>query len=322
MRLRRVTSSDPGLRRSRQGRGFSYRDADGRVVSADDRARIEALAIPPAWTDVWICAIPNGHLQATGVDEAGRRQYLYHEAWQRRAATLKFTRMLEFAAALPAARRSATRDLRAGESDRAVALAVAFKLLDRGMLRVGSELYEQEHGSIGLSTLRISHVRVSAGSIALKFPGKSGMAWSSEIKDAELAKAVAGLATRGKRARLLGWQDGRSWRALQPAEINDDLRDRTHLDVSAKDFRTLHGTATAAVALAKADPATTKTAKQRVIRDAIRATADALGNTPAVARSSYIDPRVFERYEAGQTIDVRRAVEPQLVTLLSGRPAA
>lgn len=319
MRLRRVSSRDPGLTRVRRGRGFEYRDSEGaRVVEDAELARIRALVIPPAWTEVWICARQNGHLQATGVDDAGRRQYLYHPEWHVRAATEKFDRMPALARALPSARRGVTLDLRSGETSRRAALAASFRMLDAALLRVGTERYAREHGSVGLSTLRCAHCAVTGDVVALRFPGKSGQPWESEIEDADLAAFLRVLRRRGPRARLLAWRDERGWHPLRAADINDDVRERTGGEFTAKDFRTLHGTVIAAVSLARFGSASSATERKRAIAQAVREAAAVLGNTPAVARSGYIDPRLFDLYEQGVLVDPGRSVEQQLADLLDG----
>jgi DNA topoisomerase-1 len=308
------------VHRVRRGQGFAYVDESGRPVDAATRERAVALAIPPAWRDVWIAPYPNGHVQATGIDDAGRRQYLYHEAWRAQKDRLKFDRMLDLASVLPAARRGVTRDLRREGLPRERVLAAAFRMLDTGMLRVGSERYADAHGSYGLSTLLGAHARVVDGErVLLSFPGKSGQPWESEIADPDLAAAIAELKRRGGRARLLAWRDDEGrWHPLSAAEINDDVRDRTGGEFTAKDFRTLHGTVTAAVSLARSGPGETPTARKHAIVHAVRVAAEALGNTPAVAKSSYVDPRLLDRYEEGDTIDPARlrSAEGQLRSLL------
>lgn len=308
------------MHRVRRGRGFAFVDESGRPVDAATRERAVGLVIPPAWRDVWVCPWPNGHIQATGIDDAARRQYLYHPAWRQQKDRLKFDRMLELAAVLPAARRGVTRDLRSDDLGRERVLAAAFRMLDTGMLRVGSERYADAHGSYGLSTLLGAHARVVDDErVLLSFPGKSGQPWESEIDDPDLAAVVARLKQRGGRARLLAWRDDSGgWHPLSAEEINDDLRDRTGGEFTAKDFRTLHGTVTAAVSLARSGPGETTTARKRAIVRAMRTAADALGNTPAVAKSSYVDPRLLDRYEEGETIDPNRlrSAESQVRALL------
>ncbi len=322
MRLRRTRTGEPGIRRVRVGRGFRYLDAEGTaVVDPELRERIDALAIPPAWTEVWICAHPDGHIQATGVDAAGRTQYLYHPSWRERRARLKFDRALALAESLPTARRGVTLDLRREGLPRERVLAAAFRMLDTGHLRVGSERYALEHGSIGLSTLRGAHASVADGRIVrLDFPAKGGQEWASEVRDPDLAAVVSLLKRRGPRARLLAFRDARGAHALSADDINDDIRARTGGDFTAKDFRTLHGTASAAVALARTGPKTSPAAQDRAIAAAMRAAAEVLGNTPAVARASYVDPRLLDLYRDGVTIDPSRsaAVESELRMLLHG----
>ena len=320
MRLKRVGADDPGLRRVRRGRGFEYRDVTGgRIVDEEQLARIRALAIPPAWGDVWICAAPNGHLQATGVDDAGRRQYVYHPEWRARKDAEKFDRMLVLAQALPMARRGVTRDLRNEGLGRRGVLAAAFRMLDAALLRVGSEQYAREHGSIGLSTLRCSHASVSGDVVSLRFPGKSGQPWASAVEDADLAAVVQALRRRRRpAARLLAWDDDGHWHPVRAAEINDDVRERTGGDFTAKDFRTLHATVIAATGLARAGVRDSPSARKRVMARVVRDVAATLGNTPAVARASYVDPRMFDLYERGIVVDLGsgRGVEGQLLDLL------
>jgi DNA topoisomerase-1 len=321
-RLRRSDVRAPGIHRVRRGRGFAYVDESGRAVDAATRERAEALVLPPAWRDVWICPWPNGHIQATGFDDAGRRQYRYHDAWRVQKERLKFDRMLDLADVLPAARRRVTRDLRRDDLGRERVLAAAFRMLDTGMLRVGSERYADAHGSYGLSTLLGAHARVVGGErVVLDFPGKSGQPWESEIVDPDLAEIVTRLKRRGGRARLLAWDDSsRGWRPLSAEDINADVRARTGGEFTAKDFRTLHGTVTAAVSLARSGPGETATARKRAVVQAIRLAADALGNTPAVARSSYVDPRLLDRYAQGETLEIARlrSAESGLRALLTG----
>ena len=320
-RLRRSDSSGAGIRRLRSGKGFTYRGPDGSTVTDEAlRERIASLGIPPAWTDVWIAPYPNGHIQATGVDAAGRTQYIYHPTWRQQKDRLKFDRALSLAESLPTARRRVTIDLRSDGPTRERALAAAFRMLDTGSLRVGSERYAQEHGSHGLSTLLGSHASISGDMVSLSFPGKSGQEWDSVIRDAELATVLRGLKRRGPSARLLAWKKGSAWHPLTAEEINEYVREQTGGSFTAKDFRTLHGTVTAAVSLAKAGPRSTPTARKKVVAQTMRDVADALGNTPSVARTSYVDPRVVDHYDHGRTIDPARlsSAESELRALLFG----
>ncbi|QEE60613.1 DNA topoisomerase IB [Salinibacterium sp. dk2585] len=319
-RLRRSNTASSGITRRRRGKGFSYRDSAGLPIDGATRLRIEQLAIPPAWTEVWICRYPNGHIQATGVDAAGRRQYLYHPQWREQKDRVKFDRALELAGALSPARRQVTMDLRGDGASRERVLAGAFRMLDRGSLRVGSEQYVEANGSHGLSTLLGRHARVASdGVVTLEFPAKGGIEWSSSIQDPDLARLLRVLKRRGGDERLLAWFDGEAWHPLSPEEINADVRRRTGGDFTAKDFRTLHGTIAAAVSLAQSGPQASARARARAIKRAADAAAEVLGNTPTIARKSYIDPRVIDRFERGATIDPERvnSAESQLLELLS-----
>ena len=318
-RLRRSDCTREGLTRARAGRGFTYRDATGqRVVDPQLRLRVEGLVIPPAWTGVWISPYANGHILATGVDAAGRTQYLYHPTWRLQKDRLKFDRALNLAKSLPGARRAVTLDLRGEGMTKPHVLAVAFRMLDAGSLRVGSERYADEHGSHGLSTLLGSHAHVSGDTVVLDFPAKSGQEWESVIRDAELAAIVGRLKRRGPRARLLAWNDGGTWHPLSADEINAYVRARTRGEFTAKDFRTLRGTVAAAVSLAVSGPRDAPSARKRVVAQAMRDAADVLSNTAAVARSSYVDPRVVDHYDHGRTIDPARlaSAEAELRALL------
>lgn len=318
-RLRRSDSSGAGLRRVRAGRGFSYKDAQGvPIVDADLRARIEHLAIPPAWTDVWIAPYVNGHIQATGVDAAGRRQYIYHPTWREQKDRIKFDRALRLAESLPAARRRVTIDLRGDEPSRSRALAAAFRMLDTGSLRVGSERYAESNGSHGLSTLLCAHVSVTGSTVALRFPAKSGQEWESDITDADLATVVRSLKRRGPRARLLAYRDGGGWHPISAEDINEYVREQTGGEFTAKDFRTLRGTIAAAVSLAKHGQEKSATGRKRALAQAMRDAAEVLGNTPSIAKTSYVDPRVVDAYSGGTTIDPARlaSAESELRAML------
>jgi len=291
-RLRRADCSQPAITRRRRGRGFEYLDAGGRRVEhLETLERIRALAIPPAWTEVWICTDPNGHLQAVGTDAAGRRQYRYHERWRQRRDQEKFDEMISFARSLPRLRRIAAADL--GEDGRRRELAGAVRLLDRGFFRVGGEEYADENHSYGLATLEKSHVELADGSaLVFDYPAKSGKRRVQAVVDPEVYALVASL----KRRR------GKRLFAIRSSDINAYIKEATGGDFSAKDFRTWHGTVLAAVALAVSEQATSPTGRTRAISRAVNEVAHYLGNTSAVCRASYIDPRVFDRYRAGITI--------------------
>ncbi|MBT2594604.1 DNA topoisomerase IB [Arthrobacter sp. ISL-72] len=319
MRLRHSNASGRGYRRLAAGAGFTYRDLDGSTLPRGPvRERLESIGVPPAWTDVWIAPYENGHIQATGLDAVGRRQYIYHPAWREKKDRLKFDRALQLAESLPTARRLVTRDLRSDGITRERVLAGAFRMLDSGSLRVGSERYTNENGSHGLATLLCAHVKVKQDRLLLSFPAKSGKTWESEIKNPELAALVRTLKRRGPNARLLAYRNGRSWHPVTSAEINEYVKERTGGDFTAKDFRTLRGTVAAAVSLALTGPQKTAAARKRAISLAMQDAAAALGNTPSIARKSYVDPRLLDHFAAGETIDPRRtdSAESELRALL------
>jgi DNA topoisomerase IB len=314
VRVRPMT--DAGLRRVRAGSGFRYLDERGESVSEADRARIHELAIPPAWEDVWICSSPDGHIQAVGTDAAGRRQYLYHSAWSAGRDRGKYARALALAKALPSARARVTTSLRRDALDRERVLAVAFRLLDQAAPRIGSERYLDAHGSRGLTTLQRRNAAVEGEVVALSFPGKSGRRQALEIDDADLAAAIALLREGRPRSPLLAWQRASRRVPLKPAEVNAYVRGITGGAFTAKDFRTLRGTILAAEALARIGTVDTKTDLKRATALSVRSTAEALGNTPAVARGSYIDPRVWTRYRDGQLLDLSVTPESAIRALL------
>jgi DNA topoisomerase-1 len=304
-RLRRADCSGPGIRRIRRGRGFGFEENDGsKVEDPEALERIAELAIPPAWREVWICSDPLGHIQATGYDDAGRKQYLYHERWREHRDRAKFDRMLEFARRLPKMREQLEEDLGLrGLQERRV-LACAARLLDLGFFRVGGERYAEENESYGLATMRRSHVKVKGDVISFDFPAKSAKRHVQEVADSATAPTVkALLQRRGGGRELFAYRTGREWRDVSSAAINDYLKELTGEDFSAKDFRTWNATVLAAVAVAaEAEGAESKMARKRVANQAVKKVAEYLNNTPAVCRSAYIDPRVFDRFEGGETI--------------------
>ena len=305
-RLRRADIAGPGITRRRRGRGWEYSDEGGeRIGDIETLERIRELAIPPAWKDVWICPYPNGHIQAVGVDAAGRKQYRYHQKWRERRDQIKFDRMVEFARALPHLREAAARDVRAEGFPRARVLACAVRLLDRGFFRIGGEEYAEENESYGLATMQKRHVTLRDGyEIAFDYTAKSGKRQLRSVVDPDVYGVVAALKRRrAGGSELLAYQADGAWFDVRSPDINAYIKEVTGGDFSAKDFRTWSGTVLAAVALAVAGPAArSATARKRAATRAIKEVAHYLGNTPAVARASYIDPRVFDRYAAGVTI--------------------
>lgn len=318
-RLRTVRPGiDLGYTRTRSGSGFRYTDADGASLPAAERERAAALVIPPAWTEVWISAASDGHIQATGVDEAGRRQYVYHPDWSAGRDKGKYARALQLAASLPHARGRVTTSLRRDDLDRERVLATAFRLLDQAAPRVGSAKYLERHGSRGLTTLRRRDAAVVTSVTSLRFRGKSGKRQSLDIDDAELAVVVAALAAGRPAAPLLAYTRGRRRVPLTPKDVNAYVRAMTGGAFTAKDFRTLRGTILAADALARIGPAGSKRDRKHAEVLAVKAASDALGNTPAVARSSYIDPRVFARYRRGVVLDTAVSPESAIRALILG----
>ena len=309
---------DLGYRRLRAGNGFRYVDADGAALPPAERERVVALVIPPAWQEVWICASPNGHIQATGIDDAGRLQYVYHPKWTAGRDKGKFARALQLAESLPRARARVTTSLRREDLDRERVLAAAFRLLDQAAPRVGSERYLERHGSRGLTTLKRRDAVIEGTLTSLRFPGKSGKRQRLEIDDEDLAVAVALMAAGRPASALLAYQRSRRRVPLTPREVNAYVRAMTGGTFSAKDFRTLRGTILAADALARIGTVDTAADRKRAEVLAVRTTAEALGNTPAVARGSYIDPRVFAAYKKGRLLDTSVSPESAIRTLILG----
>ena len=322
-RLRKSNPLGKGYRRVRSGSGFSYKAPDGTTVRDPElRARFEALGIPPAWSEVWIAPYENGHIQAVGYDAANRKQYLYHPTWRERNDKRKFQRMLLLLEALPGARGTVRRHLREEGLTRRRVLAGAFRMLDLGGLRIGSTAYEEANGSYGLTTLHGKHVTVDGDAVHLCFPAKSHKVWDSTMRDPDLAALLVELKRRGDDERLLAYEREGEWHTISPADVNRYVRKRLHGKFSAKDFRTLHGTVAAAVSLAKHGPEEKKGAQKRAIADAMKDAAEELSNTPTVAKASYVDPRVVDRYRAGETIDPDRvsAAEAEVRALLFESP--
>jgi DNA topoisomerase I len=303
VRLRRTSPDQPGWTRRRSGKGFVYLDQHGERLPAEDAERIRALVIPPAWKDVWVTPYPNGHLQAVGTDDAGRRQYLYHPDWRTRRDAEKHDRVLLFGEALMQARDQVVADLGQEGMPLQRACAVAVRLLDLGYFRIGNDVYADAHGSFGLTTLQRQHVRRRQDRLVFTFTGKSGVDHRIEIDDAAVTEAIEVMRRRrGTDKTLLAYQLERRWRAMLPELVNTYVREVTGAQATAKDFRTWHASVLAAAALAEAPEATTKAARKRVIAAAMREVSEFLGNTPALARSSYVDPRVVSAYEEGRTI--------------------
>ncbi|WP_020390806.1 DNA topoisomerase IB [Kribbella catacumbae] len=304
MRLKRVDVERPGLTRRKRGTGFSYLDAEGNIIrKAEVIERIRMLAIPPAWQDVWISAHPNGHIQAVGTDEAGRRQYLYHEEWRVAQDADKHERVRRLARRLPEFRKAVDRDLCAKGLTRERVLAVALRMLDHGVFRTGNTEYAEEYGSRGAATLLRADVRVSKGLLVFDFTAKGNQRRTLELDDPKLVTAVNALKRSRHNSRLLlVYRDRDGWHELDANQINERFQELVGDDYTVKDLRTWTATVHAAVALAHADPPETKKATTAAVKAMLADVSEHLGNTPAVARASYVDPRVITQYEEGRTI--------------------
>ncbi len=321
-RLRRSDCGGPGIKRVRRGKGFTYYSADGsKITDQETLRRISALAIPPAWEDVWICPWPTGHIQALGTDAAGRRQYRYHDDWRLQRDAEKHERVLTFARRLPLARANVQAHLSQRGLTRQRVLAAAFRLLDLGFFRVGGESYAEDNGTYGLATMRREHVTVAGDDVIFDSVAKSGKQRVQSVVDPNVRKVVKALLTRdGGGEELLAYKEKGVWRDITCADINVYLREVVGADVSAKDFRTWHATVLMAVALAVSTGApTSPSARKRAVSRAVTEVASYLGNTPAVCRSSYIDPRVIDMYDDGVT--VARALEALGDGAAFGQPA-
>lgn len=326
VRLRSVSCQDPGWwRRARHGRGFRYLDATGAALSQADIQRVRELAIPPAWQDVRICPHPLGHLQAVGIDDAGRRQYLYHPQWRVQRDVEKFERVALSMQNLPRLRTRVRRDMRAKEGNELVerrrVLAAGIRMLDLGCFRPGSET-SADVGNHGLTTLERQHMRRDGEALWFRFDGKSGVAQDIRIEDADVVRVVTRVtARRSASSRVLASRVAGRWSAISPDELNERIHELAGAAITAKDFRTWHATTTAAATLAEPPLPTSQRARQRRIREAIEAASTLLGNTPTVARSAYVDPRVIELFDRGVVIDpvpnTQNALDQAVSMLLS-----
>jgi DNA topoisomerase I len=290
--------------------------AGQRVTDPEVIERIKGLAIPPAWRDVWICPWPNGHIQALGTDAAGRRQYRYHDDWRKRRDSEKYERALEFGRALPSLRRTIVNDLAEPGLGKRRVVATGVRLIDIGCFRVGSEEYAHEHETYGVATVLKEHVSLRGDEFVFDYPAKGSIPRTLIVGDPEVRDVLRALRRRrGGTDELLAWKDKRSWVDVRAADLNSYIKEEAGEQFSAKDFRTWSATVFAAVVLARdAEMARSKTAKQRVVTAAIKEVAAYMGNTPAVCRSSYIDPRIIDRFRAGESVagaiqDLKRVTE-------------
>jgi DNA topoisomerase IB len=314
VRLRRSDPNKPGYSRRRRGKGFSYHDRTGAVLSdPDELARIRALVIPPAWRDVWISPDPRGHIQAVGTDAAGRRQYRYHDVWRAKRDAAKFDHVLEVGACLPKVRDTVAGHLGQRGLSRERVLATAVRLLDVGCFRIGGEEYASgDDATFGLATLRRDHVSLPRGAVRFCYPAKGGIQRILEVRDEGVRAVVRSLLRReSEHPELLAYRNGSDWADVRSTDINEYLREISGIEISAKDFRTWNGSVLAATVLAtdeleaaaRAAARRRSTAvRKRAVARAMREVAEYLGNTPTVARASYVDPRVIDLFSDGTTI--------------------
>jgi DNA topoisomerase I len=313
-----VSDEEPGIRRRRSGKGFNYRNPDGTAVKDKDTlARIRSLAIPPAYTDVWICADPNGHIQATGRDDRGRKQYRYHPRWREVRDSTKYERMLDFGRALPAIRQRIAADMGKRGLPREKVLATVVHLLENTLIRIGNATYSKENKSFGLTTLQDRHVEVDGGKLRFQFKGKSGKVWNLQVKDRRIARIVKSCQDVPGQHLFQYLDDEGNRHGVTSQDVNDYLREISGKDFSAKDFRTWAGTVLAAIALTEFETFDTKAAAKRNLRSAIERVSSRLGNTPAICRKCYIHPQVLDCYLEGDLTDqLKDRIEEDLRTEL------
>jgi DNA topoisomerase I len=299
--LRYSSDEEPGISRRKAGRGFSYRSESGGLVRGERQlTRIRALRIPPAWTGVWICADERGHLQATGRDARGRKQYLYHADWRALRDESKFDRMLEFGTKLPRLREQIESDLNLPRLPRERVIAAVLRLVDETLIRIGNEQYRRQNGSFGATTMRARHAHVEGRHITVEFKGKAGKLQRAELSDPRLARTLRQLQDLPGQALFgyLGEDDGER-HPVRSDDVNDYLRDASGAVMTVKDFRTWGASALCLRALDDLDPPASATAAKRSVTAAIHDVAAALGNTPAVCRASYVHPAIIESFAAG-----------------------
>ena len=298
--LRYVSDDQPGIQRKRSGKGFTYIGTDGkRIRDRQERERIEALGIPPAWENVWICPLPNGHLQATGRDEKGRKQYRYHSLWREIRDQTKFARLLVFSEALPQLRERIEHDLALPGLPRNKVLAAVVRLMELTRIRVGNEQYAKENRSFGLTTMRDRHVDISGSKLQFHFRGKSGVEHDIELKDRRLAKIVKRCQDIPGQELFQYLDEAGQRQAIDSGDVNDYLREITGQDFTAKDFRTWSGTVLAAMELAELEVCDSQTQTKKNVVQAIKTVAAHLGNRPATCRKYYVHPGVLDAYTDG-----------------------
>ena len=298
--LRYVCDAGPAITRRRAGKGFVYFDAKGKpIANADTLQRIRSLVIPPAWTDVWICAAADGHIQATGRDAKGRKQYKYHAEYREAREQSKYEHLFDFAAALPTIRARVAEHMSLRGLPREKVLATVVHLLERTLIRVGNDEYARNNQSYGLTTLRSDHVAVEGSEVRFQFTGKSGKQWSLAMRDRRVARIVRACQELPGQDLLQYFDENKELRAVSSGDVNAYLREIAGSDITAKDFRTWAGTMLMARHLSASDPFTSATQAKRVMSAAVKKVAAALGNTAAVCRRSYIHPAIADAYLSG-----------------------
>lgn len=334
-RLRKSDCYGPGISRRRRGKGFSYKWTTGEpVTDPDTLERIAKLVLPPAWESVWICPWPHGHIQAVGIDAAGRRQYRYHDAWRVQRDHEKFERVMEFGRSLPQLRSVVEGDLQVEEITQCRVLAAAVRLLDLGFFRIGGEQYAEEHETFGVATLLKEHVTLEKHEMVFDYPAKGSIRRTVTVTDAMTEELIRSLKhRRGGSDHLLAYKAGGKWTDIKSDDVNTYIRKAAGGDFSAKDFRTWSGTVLGAIELARSPALSSKSARQKASRRAVKTVSQYLGNTPAVCKKSYIDPRILDRFDHGETIasvlkrlgeppdltdrTVRQSIESAVVALIS-----
>jgi DNA topoisomerase I len=295
-----VSDTTPGIRRKAAGTGYGYRDPDGRSISDKDTLqRVRSLAVPPAWTDVWICPRPNGHIQATGRDARGRKQYIYHADWREVRDRNKYERILDFARLLPRIRGRVAEDMAKRGMPREKVLATVVSLLDKTLIRIGNDGYARDNGSYGLTTLRNRHLEVAGSEMRFQFKGKSGKTWRLSVRDRRIARIVRSIQELPGQYLFQYLDDEGAARSIDSSDVNEYLREIAGADVSAKDFRTWAGTVLTVLALNALEAFSTQTQAKMNVRRAIEAVADTLGNTPTICRKCYIHPEIVACYLEG-----------------------
>ena len=312
--LRYVDDAKPGLRRKRSGKGFRYLDAKGAPIRDEaEIERLKSLAIPPAYTDVWICPSPNGHIQATGRDEKGRKQYRYHPRFREAREASKFHRIMAFAEALPGIRARINADMSRRGLPREKVLATVVHLLETTLIRVGNDDYARVNKSYGLTTLRDPHVKVAGSEMRFRFKGKSGKEWSVSVRDRRVARIVKACQDLPGQELFQYLDDEGARRDVTSSDVNDYLREITGEDFTAKDFRTWAGTVLAALALREFEAFDSDAKAKKNLRAAIESVASRLGNTPTICRKCYIHPEILGCYlEGGLLLQIKDAVEGEL----------